>query len=125
MGVFFTRDTHDGALKDRMQAAIAPHIEAALRQQPPDEMEVNRRRDDLATAAAMAASGAATGTAKPNWIGFVIGLPLFAILIAVAVFLDWKNVVDDPTAYSDMANMVLGVLLGFIGGEATGNASSR
>jgi hypothetical protein len=55
----------------------------------------------------------------------VIGLSLFVILITVAVFLDWKNVVDDPTAYSDMANMVLGVLLGFIGGEATGNASSQ
>jgi hypothetical protein len=69
VGVFFTREMGHGALEDRMRAAIAPHIEAALRLPAPDETEFSRRRDDLATAAAVAATGAATGTSKPNWIG--------------------------------------------------------
>jgi hypothetical protein len=109
-----------------MQAAIAPHIEAALRQPALDtEGDVNTRRNELAAAAATAAMGAANGTMKPNWKGFLVALALFLILLAITILVDWKNVVDDPKVYSGMAGTVLGVLLGFVSGEALGTASSE
>jgi hypothetical protein len=127
MGVFFRRERRAGALPERVEAAVSPHIEAALRQPPPDtEGVATQRHDDLTRSAASAAAAAATpGAMQPNWRGFSVALGLFLALLAITIFLDWKNVVDDPKVYSGMAGTVLGALLGFLSGEAVGTASSE
>jgi hypothetical protein len=56
---------------------------------------------------------------------FLIALGLFFLLLAIAVFLDWKNVVDDPKVYSGMVTTLLGAVIGFLGGDATGTAASK
>jgi hypothetical protein len=128
MGVFFRREPRGDALSN-MQAAISPHIEAALRQAPPaTDSDARQRRDELAGQAAQAAiSATPTPTAtvmQPNWKGFLVALALFAVLLAITIVLDWRNMVDDPKVYSGMTTTVLGVLLGLLTGEAVGTASS-
>lgn len=130
MGVFFRRETRSDNLPASIRAAISPHIEAALRQAPPDtEDAAGQRREELAGQAAAAATTVAatvtSTTMRPNWTGFVVALALFLGLLAITIVLDWKDVVDDPQVYSSMATTVLGVLLGFLTGEAVGGASSE
>jgi hypothetical protein len=118
------------ALRRWMEAAVSPHIDAALRQAPPDtEDAISERRDKLASQAADAATAAMTaatsGTMRPNWAAFLVALALFFVLLGFTVFLDWKNMVDDPKVYSGMATAVLGALLGLLTGEAVGTGSSE
>jgi hypothetical protein len=54
----------------------------------------------------------------------LVALVLFFILLGIAIFLDWKDVVDDPKVYSGMVTTVLGAVIGFLGGDAAGTASS-
>jgi hypothetical protein len=45
--------------------------------------------------------------------------------LAIAIVLDWRNMVDDPKTYSGMVTTVLGVVLGFLTGDAMGTAVSE
>jgi hypothetical protein len=60
-----------------------------------------------------------------NWQPFLISLGLFFVLLAIAIVLDWRNMVDDPKTYSGMVTTVLGVVLGFLTGDAMGTAVSE
>jgi hypothetical protein len=53
---------------------------------------------------------------------FLIAVALFGILYAVAILADAKNWVDDPSKLYDTASTVLGIVIGFLGGEATAAA---
>lgn len=126
MGVIFQRTVSDQAIQQAIAASIQPHLERALGQAPPDETDLAARAQSMAEQAATAAAPAAQGggavsiQTKP----FAISLGLFFLLLAIAVFLDWKNVVDDPKVYSGMVTTVLGAVIGFLGGDAAGTASS-
>lgn len=65
------------------------------------------------------------GTGVTFNVGRFLGLLVItAALLAVAIFVDWKNIVDDPTVYSGFVGTALGALLGFIAGDAVGTATS-
>jgi len=56
---------------------------------------------------------------------FLISLGLFFVLLAIAIVLDWRNMVDDPKIYTAMVTTVLGIVLGFLTGDAMGTAASE
>jgi hypothetical protein len=98
---------------------IQEQISTALAEpQPRTDQEREQRAAQLAKPAAQAGKGV-----RINAINFAIAAVLFLTLLAVAIVVDWKNVVDDPSVYTGMATTVLGVIVGFLGGEASGSAS--
>ena len=60
-----------------------------------------------------------------NTSSLLIALGLLILFLAVALCVDIFNWADDSTAYTGLVGTVLGAVLGFIGGEASGTASSK
>lgn len=99
------------------ESAVRQQIEAALLTQPPTtESQTNQ----AVNAMTVAATG---GGIAFNWRGFLLLAIITGALLALAVWLDWKNIVDDPKVYSGLAGTALGAILGFITGDAVGTAS--
>jgi hypothetical protein len=128
MGVIFKREVPVESVTDAIATNLRGHLEAALREPPPGTAaEATARAEVLAQPAAQAAAKvAAQPGAKVSiqTMPFLIAFGLFFLLLAIAIFLDWKNVVDDPKVYSGMVTTVLGAVIGFLGGDAAGTASS-
>jgi hypothetical protein len=53
-----------------------------------------------------------------NWKPFAVAFAIFLGLLGLAIFLDWKDVVDDTAAYTGLAGTALGAVLGFLTGDA-------
>ena len=97
---------------------VHSQVRDALRAAPPadsDELE--------ARASAMAAAATAGREVKFNWRGFFLAFVVFAVLLLVAIWVDWKNLVDSPEVYSGFASTALGAVLGYVTGEAVGTAT--
>jgi hypothetical protein len=128
MGVIFRKEVAADTLAKTLADTMSDHISAALAETSPTDSAAHTQRvQELTTAAARASAKAAAQaptTMSVNWKPFLVGVLLFFVLLAVSIYLDWKNVVDDPAVYSGMATTMLGVLVGFLGGEATGTASA-
>ena len=94
-------------------------IQTALTLEPPVSEE------QFAAAVDALTSKAATGGRglEINSVNFVAAVTLFLLLVTIAIVVDWKNVVSDPSVYTGMATPVLGVIVGFLGGEASGSTS--
>lgn len=126
MGVILERKVQKDSLTKSITGTISTHLHAALAQPPPaDPQEMQKRVRDMALPAA---KDAAQVAAQPpteisiKWTPFLISLGLFFVLLAIAIALDWWNMVDDPTIYSGMVTTVLGSVLGFVTGDAMGTA---
>src|SRR5213592_4208161 len=104
MGVIFQRVIPDESVENAIAMNIQPQFEAALRETiPASDAMVSTRADTLAAAAARRAAPAAKPVKlKIQWKPFAVALGLFFVLLGIAIFLDWKNVVDDPKVYSGM-----------------------
>jgi hypothetical protein len=98
---------------------IRHHIEVALQEQPPTTDEERMKRADELMAAAT--SG---GTVAVNWRAFFVALAIFSVLLLIAFFVDWRNMVDDPSVYSSLAATALGAVFGFLTGDAAATAVS-
>jgi hypothetical protein len=127
MGVIFQKEVQVEPLTDTIANAITTHMQAALAATAPSDPKAM-----LAQAQAWvqpAARDAAQAAARPptkmrvNWVPFFISLGIFFVLLAIAVFLDWQNIVDDPAVYTGMVTTVLGAVLGFLTGDATSTTS--
>ena len=111
MGVVFKKQPDD--------AAVRQQIGEALAMTPPStEEESKARADELVTAAKAGA------TVTIDWKTFAVAFGIFAVLLAVAIVVDWANIVDDPTVYSGFAGTALGAVLGFLTGDAAATATS-
>jgi hypothetical protein len=127
MGVIFRRNVPTLILQASMANSVRGQIHVALMEQPPALADASARVEQLAQPAAQAAAEVARqqiGTVSIQPVPFMIAIGLFFVLLGVAVVLDWKHVVSDPKVYSGMATTVLGVVVGFFGGDAAGTASS-
>lgn len=127
MGVIFEKRIDDDRLAGRIAESIGDHISGALAEEPPPENMRAGRAEEITKRAANAATAVAVApptTGSIRWKPFAVAVGLFFVLLAIAIFLDWRNVVDDPKVYSGMATTVLGVVIGFFGGDAAGTASS-
>jgi hypothetical protein len=102
--------------KESPTAAISQQIDRALRAQPQNEQELMEQRDEL--------TAAVKSKVSFNWPGFLLAVAIFGALLAVAIWVDWKNLVDDPKVYSGFAGTALGAVLGYLTGEAVGTATS-
>jgi hypothetical protein len=107
MGVIFQRTSR--------RQAVHGQLAEALRRTPPDESDIE------AQASVMAA--ATTGSVTVNWKPLLVALAIFGVLLLVAIVVDWKNMVDDSTIYTGFASTALGVVLGFLSGDAAATAS--
>jgi hypothetical protein len=58
-----------------------------------------------------------------NTRSFLIALGLLILFLVVALLVDIFNWADDSSAYTGLVGTVLGAVLGFIGGEASGASS--
>jgi hypothetical protein len=129
MGVIFQKEVRVEPLTNAIASTIAPHMHAALAEASPQGMEATQQRARVL--AEPAARAAAQAAAQPptkmtiSWKPFFISLGLFFLLLGIAIFLDWRDIVDDPQVYTGMVTTVLGVVIGFLGGDAVGTASSE
>jgi hypothetical protein len=128
MGVIFQKEIPVEPLTNVIADTITDHLQSALAETAPAEPEAMRERARMLAqpVAEAAAQAAARAPAKMtiNWKPFFISLGIFFVLLVIAIFLDWRNIVDDPKVYTGMVTTVLGAVLGFLGGEATGTVSS-
>jgi hypothetical protein len=111
MGVVFKKQPDDAAVRHQINEALAIPP-------PSTDEERNARADELMTAAK------AEATVTVDWKKFLIAFGIFAALLAVAIVVDWANIVDDPTIYSGFAGTALGAVLGFLTGDAAATATS-
>jgi hypothetical protein len=67
------------------------------------------------------AEGAAAGASSTQFHAgrFIGAIVIFALLLGFAVLADDRHWVSDPSKLYDMATTVLGVIVGFLGGEGT------
>jgi hypothetical protein len=112
MGVIFQRQPR--------YETIRQHIDTALREGPPASEQA---REERVTELAQAATTAASAPVTVNWRAFGVAFAIFAGLLGLSIFLDWKNVVDDPAAYTGLAGTALGAVLGFLTGDAAATLS--
>ena len=111
MGVVFQKQPSDAVMKQQIYEALGTPI-------PSSDEERNEQAEQL-TAAAKA--GAAVTV---DWKALMVALAIFATLLAIAIIVDWANIVDDPTVYSGLAGTALGAVLGFLTGDAAATATS-
>lgn len=107
MGVIFQRQPR--------YETIRQHIDAALGEGPPASVQA---REERVTELAQAATKAAAAPIRVNWSAFGVAFAIFAALLGLSILLDWRNVVDDPAAYTGLAGTALGAVLGFLTGDA-------
>jgi len=107
MGVIFQ--------KQPRYETVRQHIEAALTEEPPSTDEVRSAR---ATELARAVTTATRNPVVVNWRAFAAAFSIFVALLGLSILLDWKDVVDDPGAYTGLAGTALGAVLGFLTGDA-------
>jgi hypothetical protein len=112
MGLVFQRQPRYETIKQ--------HIDEALREPPPSTEQARLERS---TELAQAATAAASASIAVNWRAFGVALAIFVGLLGLAIFLDWKNVVHDPAAYTALAGTALGAVLGFLTGDAAATLS--
>jgi hypothetical protein len=128
MGVIFQKEVPVEPLSNVIADTITEQMQSVLAETAPPEAEAVRERarvlaQPVAEAAAQAAAQAPVKMTI-NWAPFFISLGIFFVLLVIAIFLDAKNMVDDPKVYTGMVTTVLGAVLGFLGGEATGTVTS-
>ncbi len=111
MGLLFERSLR----YDDVHAQVRDALKASPPSDP-DELE--------ARAKAMAAAVTAGRDVTFNWRGFLVAGSVFLILLLVSIWVDWKNLVDDPRVYSGFASTALGAVLGYVTGEAVGTATN-
>jgi NADH:ubiquinone oxidoreductase subunit 4 (subunit M) len=75
------------------------------------------------TAGAAAEEGGASFRVK-SWGVVLFLLFITGVFVGLAIVLDWKDIVDDPAAYTGLAGTALGATLGYITGDAVGTATS-
>jgi len=85
--------------------------------------------EELAMPRATAESGplaaaASSGEKVYHFDRILVAFVLFFILLAVAILCDAKDWVDDPKVLYGMATTVLGIIVGFLGGEASAGPSN-
>lgn len=128
MGVIFQKEVPVEPLTNVIADTIAEQLQSTLAETAPQEPEEMRKRARVLAQpmAEAAAHAAAQAPAKMtiNWMPFFISLGIFLVLLVIAIFLDAQNMVDDPKVYTGMVTTVLGAVLGFLGGEATGTVTS-
>jgi len=128
MGVIFRKEIPLATITNSIATNIQGSIHAALMEDvPATTTEASQRAGELAQPAAQAAAeivAQRTGKIEIQTKPFLIALALFFVLLGIAIVLDWQNAVDDPKVYSGMVTTVLGAVIGFLGGDATGTASS-
>ena len=109
MGMFIQKRSNKDNIRDQ--------IEVALQEQPLDS-ERKKRADELMK---VATSG---GTVAVNWRALFVSLAIFSVLLFIAFFVDWKNMVDDPSFYNSLAATAFGAVSGFLAGDAAATAVS-
>lgn len=113
MGLFISRQTNSAPVQAELERALTM-----------DRMPEQAAQDEAASRAPSAAASAATGTIQVHGGRIVGAFLLFAILVAAAVFADHYKWVSDPKYLYGFASTVLGIIVGFLGGEGVGGASS-
>src|SRR4051812_28383126 len=110
MGVIFERrpspDVHAAAVEASMMGSLH---DALLEEPPQDALVANQRAKELAQPVAKTAVALASqqGSVGIKFVPFLVTLALFFALLGITIFLDWKNVVDDPKVYSGMVTTAL------------------
>jgi hypothetical protein len=99
---------------------VRHHIDVALGEKPPTS---EAARQERVTELARFATTAAAAPVGVNWKAFLLALAIFVGLLGLAIALDWKDVVDDPAAYTGLAGTALGAVLGFLTGDAAATLS--
>ena len=129
MGVILRKEVQMNPLTTTIAGTIAHDMQSALVKPPPAGLEEAEKQAEamVMSCAKKTAQVAAHPPTKItiNWQPFLISLGLFFVLLAIAIVLDWQNMVDDPKTYSGMVTTVLGIVLGFLTGDAVGTAMSE
>jgi len=128
MGMFFKREKNRDRINAAIKASLQSHLANAVMETPPgDFAAASSLADDLAGPAAEAATELAMQAPPVEFQlkPFLFAFGIFILLLAIAIAVDWLDMVDDPKIYSAMVTTVLGMVLGFFSGDATGTASSR
>lgn len=129
MGVIVRKTAPVGSVAQAISSSIEGHMFDALMEVPPAGAAAGRQRALALTGPAAVAAAQAANQVPPKisiaWQPFGIALGLFFLLLAITIFVDWQNLVHDPKVYSGMATTLLGAVIGFMGGDATGTASSE
>lgn len=109
MGVFISRTPNP--------APFRAQLTTALQAAPLEPDAAQARASEMADSAAGGASSTQFHTGR--FIGAVV---IFGILLGLAVVADDRHWASDPSKLYDLAGTVLGVILGFLGGEGTAGA---
>ena len=106
MGLFFERNASPSAIEDQLVGALMT---------PPPETQADARDAAKPMAKAAAAAGPTTEVHSGR-IAAAFGL--FLLLLAVSILADHFKWVADPKYLYGFATTVLGVIVGWLGGEA-------
>jgi hypothetical protein len=109
VGVFISRTPNPAPFRAQLTTALQADALSAD--------EAKAKASDLAEGAAAGASSTQFHAAR-----FVGAVVIFAVLLGFAVIADDRHWVSDPSKLYDMATTVLGVIVGFLGGEGAAGA---
>jgi hypothetical protein len=111
MGLFISRTVNPQPIQEQLRNAyMAPQL--------PGDAAESRAADE----APAAAQSSAAGPIKFHAGRFLGALIIFGILLGVAIVAEANEWVEDTGRIYDLATTVLGVIVGFLGGEAAGGA---
>ena len=95
-------------------------LRSALAQQPPPADELDARAD------ALAAATEGTGVSlKPRLSSFAVAAALLAVFAALALWAESQHMAKATDQLWTAFQTILGVIVGFLGGEASGAAMGK